>query len=212
MERIDSPTERTTAATDGLLSLTAVGAVAYLQSQTGVEASRIVIWSWSFALIALAAALGAIYHGVALPEGRRRALWLTLTLSLATAVSLFAVGVVRDLLGPHAAQRALPVMVAAGALVFGVSRLFAGLFLVFLLYEGLALLAALLAYAWLAASGALNGAGWMAAGAATSLAAAGIQAGKRLNLKLVWEFDHNGLFHLVQTAALVFFCAGLSTP
>ena len=79
-----------------------------------------------------------------------------------------------------------------------------------IVFEGAALAVALAAYAQLAADGALDGAGLMAAGDLVSMAAAGVQTVKRLRFKWVWEFDHNGIFHLLQTAGLMLLCQGIS--
>jgi len=38
----------------------------------------------------------------------------------------------------------------------------------------------------------------------------GAQAARRLRLELIWEFDHNGIFHLLQTAGLMLLCQGIS--
>jgi hypothetical protein len=210
MKLIASPTERTTAATDVVLGLAAAAAVAYLDRLPEAGAARGRIWQAAFALIAAAAALGAAYHGLALPERRRRALWLGMTLALGTAISIFLAGVVHDLLGPQAAGWAAPLLAAGGGAVFAVSRRFPGLFRVFLIYEGLALTLALAVYAALWASAGLAGAGWMCAGALASLAAAAIQANKGCKIRVLkWEFDHNALFHIVQVPGIFFFCAGL---
>ena len=80
---------------------------------------------------------------------------------------------VHDLYGMETARRFLPLMLLTGVGVFLISRLWAGLFIVFIVFEGVALAAALAAYAQLAATGALDGAGLMAAGVLVSMAAAG---------------------------------------
>ena len=103
--------------------------------------------SWSFGLVALAASLGAITHGLVLAPTLRRRLWGALTLALGLALSLFVVGVVHDLYGMEAARRFLPLMLLIGVGVFLISRLWAGLFIVFIVFEGAALAAALAAYA-----------------------------------------------------------------
>ena len=210
MKLSGSPAERTTAATDVLLGLTAAGCILWLQRLQPAPSWRIQIWSWSFGLIALAASLGALTHGLVLPQTLRRRLWGALTLALGLAVSLFAVGVVHDLYGREAARHFLPVMLVAGVVVFLISRLWAGLFIVFIVFESVALAAALVAYTNLAAAGALDGAGLMAAGVLMSMAAAGAQAARRLHLEFIWEFDHNGIFHLLQTAGLMLLCQGIS--
>lgn len=210
MKLSSSPAERTTAATDVLLGLTAAGGIIWLQCFRPAPSWRILIWSWSFGLIGLAAALGAVTHGLVLAPGPRRRLWAALTLALSLAVSLFVVGGVHDLYGMEAARRCLPVMLAAGVGVFLISRLWSGHFIVFIVFEGAALTAALAAYMRLAAAGALDGAGLMAAGVWVSMAAAGAQAARRLRLNFIWEFDHNGIFHLLQTAGLMLLCRGIS--
>jgi hypothetical protein len=210
MKLNDSLTERTTAATDVILSVAAAGGFIYLQRLSQTPTWRFSLWSWSFGLIAVSAAFGAAYHGLALAETRRRAFWQILTANLGMAISLFLAGVFHDACGVEAARWGLPVILAAGLLVFGVSRMFPGLFIVFIVYQVLALMMAFSAYAWMAASGTLKGAGWMASGVAVSLIAAATQAVRRLRLTLVWEFDHNGIFHLVQVLGLILICVGLS--
>jgi len=205
-----SPTERTTAATDVLLSAAAAAGIVLLQSFTPAASLRVRLWSWAFALIAGAAALGAVYHGLALAERPRARLWRILTACLSMAISLVAVGVVHDGCGEPAAGRLLPVLLGVGVLIYFASRMCAGLFAVFVGYQATVLAVSLGVYVWLAATGALAGAGWMAAGAAASLVAAAIQAARGLHVKMIWEFDSNGVFHLVQTVGVIFFWVGLS--
>jgi hypothetical protein len=205
-----SRTERTTAATDVLLSLAALGGIVLLRLPAPPAPWRIHLWSWTFALIAWAAALGGAYHGLVLTERSRILLWRILTACLSMAISLFVVGVVHDAYGEQAAGRILPVLLASGLLIYALSRMFAGLFIVFVVYQALALALALVLYVWLAAQGAPAGAGWMAAGATASMIAAGAQAARNLHVKLIWEFDRNGVFHLVQTLGVILFCVGLS--
>jgi len=190
--------------------MAAAGSVIYLQLGPQDPAWRLNLWSCSFGFIASSAAFGAAYHGIALPEVQRKALWQILTGSLSMAISLFLAGVFYDLCGMDAAGRALPIILAAGLLIFGVSRMFSGFFMVFVVYQVLALAIALCAYIWLAASGVLQGAGWIAAGVLISMIAAGIQAARHVQVNFVWEFDHNGMFHLVQVLGLILMCVGLS--
>lgn len=205
-----SPTERTTAATDLLLSATAAAAAFYLLLQAPAVSFRIALWSGAFVLIAFSAAAGAAFHGLVLPAGFRNALWQGVGLCLGMAISLFLAAVLYDAAGPQTAGRALPVLIAAGLLIYAVSRILPGLFTAFILYQGAALLAAIAAYGRLASGGGLPGAGWVAAGLAVSLLAAAIQPFKGLRLTLGWEFDRNGLYHMLQAAGLVLLCVGVS--
>ena len=49
----------------------------------------------------------------------------------------------------------------------------------------------------------------MAAGVLVSIIAAVIQTKKSISLKLIWQFDHNGIYHLVQTVGLILLLIGL---
>ncbi|MCU0605671.1 MAG: hypothetical protein MUC33_23785, partial [Desulfobacterales bacterium] len=77
-------------------------------------------------------------------------------------------------------------------------------------YQALALALALGAYVWMALRGTPAGAGWMAAGAALSLLAAGAQTCRSLHVRWIWEFDRNGVYHLVQALGMVLFGVGLT--
>ncbi|MCU0559425.1 MAG: hypothetical protein MUD16_04450 [Desulfobacterales bacterium] len=206
----DSPTERSTAATDLLLSIVALSGLLYLHAAQPGGAWRIQLWSWPLGLIAGSAGLGALYHGLVWPRGLRNAVWQALTFLLGMALALFGAGLTLDLFGPEAGRRSLPLWLATGALVFLVSRRWNGLFRVFIVFEGVVLAAALVGYTALAAASALSGAGWIAAGVLLSGIAAALQACNGLRFKWIWEFDHNGIFHLVQTAGLVLLCKGIA--
>ena len=206
----DRPTERTTAATDVLLSLAAAAGIVRLQTLALPDRWRLQLWSWTFALIALAAALGAVYHGLVLSERPRRWLWRIVTVCLSTAISLFGAAVVYDVFGRMAADRLLPILLASGLLTYAVSRVVAGLFMVFIVYQALVLALALVLYMGSAVQGGPGGAGWMAAGVAASLIAAAAQTARNLHVRLIWKFDHNGIFHLIQTAGVILFGVGLS--
>ena len=55
----------------------------------------------------------------------------------------------------------------------------------------------------------LNGAILMAAGVLVSIIAAGIQASKNVSVAFVFEFDHNGIFHIVQIFGILLLVIGL---
>ena len=65
------------------------------------------------------------------------------------------------------------------------------------------------AYIWLAARGQLEGAWVMAAGVLITIVAAGIQASEAVFVTLIWAFDFNGIFHMVQMIGLLVLVAGL---
>jgi hypothetical protein len=152
--------------------------------------------------------LGAVAHGLPLKTVIHNRIWRVLNLALALAVSLFVVGVINDLFSFELASHALPYMLAAGLGFYLTTLIFPGIFFVFIVFEGLALLFSLGAYLFLSATGE-PGAGLMACGVLLSIIAAGLQARKSILIRLIWSFGHNGLYHIVQTVGLMLLIAGL---
>jgi hypothetical protein len=211
---IDIPTEQTCALTDVLLAIVALACLLYLArggaraSTTGV-AFRTRIWTATLSLLAFAAAMGAVAHGFQMSPRLNRALWMPLNLALGLVIAIFVVGVVLDQWGEPAARRVLPILLGVGVLFFGVTVVIPGSFVVFILYEAVAMLFALAVYIWVAARGTLPGAWWMVAGVAITILAAVIQTQRGLLVTLIWPCDNNGLFHLVQIAGLLALTVGL---
>ena len=95
-------------------------------------------------------------------------------------------------------------------LFFAVTQLVDGAFLGFVIYEAAGLSFALLGYLWLGLIRQRPGAGLMTAGILVTLAAAAIQATRLVpQISVVWTFDHNGLFHIVQMLGVVLILSGL---
>jgi len=210
MEFIDIPTEQTTAATDALLALIALGAF-FVVRRAGREKDRwkTTIWVWAWALLFVASALGAVAHGFKMSQQTNDLLWQPLNLALGLTIAMFVVGVVHDAWGETASRRVLVPMIVVGVAFFVVTRLIPGSFLVFVLYEAVAMLFALVVYTVLAAQKHLVGAWWMAAGILVTIVAAGIQASGAVQVTVVWEFDHNGIFHIVQMVGVALLVTGL---
>jgi hypothetical protein len=162
-----------------------------------------------FGLLTVASVLGAVAHALAIGEGWRELLWRPLYLALGLVVALFAVGAVYDWKGRRVAMRLLPIALPVALGFFAVTQVVSGAFLVFVLYEAVAMLVALGIYGALAVRGR-RGAGLVTLGVLLSIVAAGLQATGTVRLHLVVPFDHNGVFHLVQIVALAALTAGLA--
>lgn len=208
MELIASATERTTAATDLLLAVVAAAGAVFLLAPRPVSPARR-IWAGTLAAAALASLLGAVAHGLVLTPGVREALWQPLFLLLGLVVAGFVAGAVADAWGPRPARRVLPPLVLLAVGFYLATRVADGAFLVFVLFQAAGLLAALAVYLRLA-RGSRRGAWLVVAALAVSLGAGAVQADESLALRLVWEFDHNGLYHLVQLGGLGLLVAGLA--
>ncbi|AFV00301.1 DUF6962 family protein [Simiduia agarivorans] len=197
---VDSLTELTTAATDLLLALMALALAVFYRHHGN--------WSRVFGLLALGAGLGAVAHGLALPVGAITACWLVIYAALALLVAQFALIVIQDLWGPAAVRRAtLPLLALAAG--FWLYTSFVGdSFLPFIVYEVLAMGFALAGFSWQAWQ-RRAGAGWLVLGVLLTLVAAAVQALKLFTFTLIWPFDHNGVYHLIQMVALVPFWLGV---
>ena len=207
MDLVGVATERTTAATDAVLALAAAAAILVLRRSTPPSFGR-AVWQTALAALALASVLGAAAHGLEMPSATRELLWQPLYLLLGVAVALFATGALADWRGERAGRASLPALIALAGGFYLASRLSGGDFRVFLLFEAAALLFALCVYGRLARL-ERPGAGTMAVALAVSLAAGAVQAAEGLSIQVIWVFDHNGLFHLVQLAGVVLLVRGL---
>ncbi len=198
--------ELTTAATDALLAVVVVAGFAWLAGRTPPSYRRR-LWVFGLGLFALAGVIGAFVHGFELDPATRQLIWQPLYLTLGSALAFFSAGAIGDWRGDRAAARALAPLLALVIAFYLLTRLSGGKFLVFVIFEAAALLFALAVYAGLARKG-MRGAGLVLTGLVLSLAGGVLQASS-LSLHVVWEFNHNGLYHLVQLAGALFLIAGL---
>ncbi|MBC8315689.1 MAG: hypothetical protein H8E51_09315, partial [Bacteroidetes bacterium] len=136
-------------------------------------------------------------------------LWQPLNLALGLALSMFVVGVVYDITHGSLPKVVLPVMIATGSLFYLITLFIPGTFLVFILYEAVAMLFSLVVYIILGFRKQVRGAWLMALGIFITIIAAALQATEIVYLRCIWEFDHNGIFHLVQVVGLLVLFAGL---
>jgi hypothetical protein len=211
MQFIKDTAERTTAVTDAILALVALGCIWFLgrESATGGEFLKIYIWSAAIGMIGLAAVLGAAAHGLVISPRLHNRLWQVLNACLALAVSLFMAGVVYDVWGSLTCLQVLPFLIAVGMVFYAATLMYPGFFLIFIVYEGIALVFALCAYVYLSFDSELTGAPVIAAGILVSILAAAFQAYKSISVTVIWEFDHNGIFHMVQIIGIILLSIGL---
>lgn len=206
---VDSPTEQTTAITDAILAVMAIAAAIYLPSIGQQHPWKANLWAVAFAALAIAALLGTIAHGLKLSDITQSLVWMPLYLMLGLTVALFVVGAILDLWGVSAAQQSLPWLVGLGLIFFGLTLIWSNTFTIFIIYEAVAMLFALGGYLSLAIQGQLAGAWLMVAGILVTIIAAGVQTSRAVGFEFVWQFDHNGAYHLIQLAGMALLVAGL---
>jgi len=206
---VESPTELTTSATDLVIAVESIVIMVCLWRIETNDRWRAGLWCCVFALLAIASSLGAAAHGLEISHTLRIALWLPLYLSLGILVSLFLVGAIYDLRGQVMARRLLPWSIGLGLFFFGLTQAFSRAFIIFVLYESVIMLVAFAIYSYLAATRKLKGAVVLAIAVLLNIIAAGVQASD-VSLHVLFQFDHNGVFHLIQILATAMLGLGVS--
>jgi len=210
MQFIEIPTEQTTAATDFVLFIISVGVVFIIRKEgTAASPTKSKIWSWVFILLAIAAFFGALAHGFQMDEQTNFILWQPLNLALGLGISLFAAGAIFDLRNGPLPKIVIPGLVALGIIFYFITVFIPGSFLIFIIYEAVVMLFAIIAYIVMALKGNLAGAWWMVGGILITIIAAIVQATGSMRVNIIWEFDHNGIFHIVQMFGIVVLLNGL---
>jgi hypothetical protein len=204
-----SPTELTTAVTDALLAVFALGAMASVIRLHSPEEWKARTWASVFGLLAVGAALGACVHGFTWSPVTRSRLWIPIYLSLGLTVALFVAGAIYDVRGYSASRKSLPVLIAVALAFFAVTQVGKGNFLWFVAYELVAMLISLAIYGYLTLQRRVPGASLMLLGVFLTIVAAAIQATKVLRWGGPVPVNSDGIFHLVQIAAIVVLVIGL---
>lgn len=203
------PTEQTTAATDALLTLLTLAATAYVWRLRARDTRKSGLWSGVLLTLATGSGLGAVAHGLVLPARATAILWSCIFLALGACVACFAAAAVYDLRGRKPAATTLIISSVVALLVFAAAKLNNDSFAPFIAFEGLAMLAALAIYGYLAFFTQRPGMKAMALGVALTLLAALFQSLGWGSFQLVWSFNHNGTYHLIQMLGLVAIVWGL---
>jgi hypothetical protein len=210
LQLIDIPTEQTTAATDALLAILAfIITIKIYQSGKGVDLKKTRIWICVLGLLTFASVIGAFAHGFQMSRLTNLVLWQPLNLSLGLAVGLFAVGVVYDFRNLTLPKAMIPVVLVCAIIFYTITVIFPNALAVFIICEAILMLFTFVAYTILASRKTIKGAGLMAAGILVTIIAAVIQAIKGIKVTFIREFDHNGIFHIVQMIGLIILLKGL---
>ncbi|MDP2424592.1 MAG: hypothetical protein U1C46_11245 [Bacteroidales bacterium] len=207
---IDIPTEQTTAITDVVLAIVAFTmAVNLISIGRSRDKTKARIWAWAFSLLAFAAFMGFIAHGFQMSARLNYIFWQPLNLALGLAIAFFVIGVMCDYKRTALPVWLSPAILAIAVLFYVITLLVPGSFFVFIIYEAIAMLFALVVYSILAIRRRLRGAWLMSAGILITMIAAAIQASEAVFITLIWDFDFNGIFHIVQIPGLIFLWLGL---
>ncbi len=202
---VSSPTELSTAATDAILGLLTLGCLVPVCRTRSIRVTQKRIWIALFGSLSIASFIGAITHGLTLSPALYSFLWTILYACLGLAIALFTAAAARDFCG-----KPLPIRwFLLPGIVFWLSTIvFPDSFLIFIVYEAAGLLVSLSAYLKLTHD-RRDGAGAISLSIVISLIAAIVQSIPSASLHLIWQFDQNGLFHLIQMPGIVILTVGI---
>lgn len=205
------PLERTTAASDLVLAVLAFLCTLSLIRNRRADAWKTGLWSSVFLTFGVAALLGAITHGFDLPENVTTVIWMPLYYLLGLAVANFIACVIYEIYGPVIARKSLFPLFAVSVIFFIVTQMYRDIFMVFVIYQASAVILATGVYSGIAIKRKKAGAWFMVAGLVVTLAAGIFQTMNSLVLTLIWDFDHNGIYHLTQMLGIVLLFSGLKS-
>jgi hypothetical protein len=210
MPFIDIPTEQTTAATDLILAIQAIAIRCSLGRSSSERTLGKRIWSWIFSLLIVVSTLGAVAHGIQMTARINAAIWIPLYLALGVIIALLAVAAVSHAWNDDLARRFLRPAMCIGVAFFAVTQLWSDSFLLFVLYEGVTMTAALGLYLWCFwRAETRHGSGFLALGLMAGILAAVVDTQSTLQVECVWVFNNHGIFHMVQMPSLLLLAIGL---
>ncbi len=194
--------EPTTTITDFILGLEALVLAALLLISPQTFPSQ-PYWIASLLCLGVAAVLGGLYHGF-----DRFSSYTGVYFCISVLMAALCLAVITDGFGEEIA-RGFRWPVAGLALAFFlVARTYPTRILAFAALLAVFLVLALVLYLHLMVTRALPGAGFLAAGIATLLIGAAMMLGN-VGFTLIWTFDRNAVYHLVQMVGSLFFYFGL---
>jgi hypothetical protein len=204
-----SPSEQTTAITDLILALQSLAAMVMLKRTPVKRPMWTDVWTTFFGLLCLASFLGAVVHGIRMSSSFQNAIWGTIYLALGLIMALFTVAAVTMTWNQELSRRIVPFCLAIAIIFFAITQLWSDSFLLFVVYEAISMIVALMLYSacfWLRRE---RGSAFLAAGVMVGIAAAIVDAQASLQVTMIWTFDNHGLFHLVQMLSLLLIMIGI---
>lgn len=205
----DSPTEMTTAITDVILAAQSAAAIYVIRRRTVARPMWTHVWTWLFALLSVASLIGAAAHGLEMATSIETVIWTPAYLALGLTMALFVIAAITMSVGHEKSRRFLLPAVMVAFAFFTITQIWSDSFLLFVIYECIAMLLSLMLYSMCFWQRRAAGSGLLATGVLVGILAAVIDTQKTLHLTLIWEFNNHGVFHLVQMISLLLLTIGL---
>ncbi|MBA7606141.1 MAG: hypothetical protein GH143_01785 [Calditrichaeota bacterium] len=196
--------EPTTTITDFILGLEALVLAAILFVSPHTFPS-LPYWIASLLCLGVAAVLAGLYHGFDRPAS-----YTGVYFCISALMATLCLAVITDGFGEEMAHRLRWPVAGLALAFFLVAWIYPTRILAFAALLAVFLVLALVLYLHLMVTRALPGAGFLAAGIASLLIGAAMMLGN-VGFTLIWTFDRNAVYHLVQMVGIVFFYLGLAS-
>ncbi len=196
--------EPTTTITDFILSLEALVLSALLFASPHTFPG-LPYWIASLLCLGVAAVLGGLYHGF-----DRFSSYTGVYLSVSILMATLCLAVITDGFGEEMAHRLRWPVTGLALAFFVVALIYPARILAFTALLAVLLVTTLVLYFHLMVTRAQPGAGLLAAGIASMLIGAAMMLGN-VGFTLIWTFDRNAVYHLVQMVGILFLFLGLSS-
>ncbi|WP_196889223.1 DUF6962 family protein [Aureivirga sp. CE67] len=167
------------------------------------------IWGLIFVCISISSLLGAVTHGLEISELTYKILWNIIFLCSGFLISFVGVGALYDFYKKRLSD-AIYWLAAGMSILFFLFNLYGpDTFLFFIGYEVIILLLALFYYNRIYQKTKMKWTSKMIIGILLSFLAAIAQTIEDLKITLIWDFDNNGVFHIIEVFALSFMASGV---
>ncbi|MCY2978640.1 MAG: hypothetical protein NTU79_08265 [Planctomycetota bacterium] len=124
-------------------------------------------------------------------------------------MAYFALAAIGFVWGAEIAKFLMPFAVLVEIGFFGITQIWSGSFLLFIAYEAAILLSVTILYGYSYFRYRSPGSGFLTLGTLIGILAAILDAQPSLHLKVYWELDEHGIFHLVQMLSLFLMAMGV---
>jgi uncharacterized membrane protein len=207
LQMIENATERTTAATDLVLAVEfLLFAIFFFKSAS--DNKRAAAWGIPFLLLAGAFLIGAIAHGLQMPEKINKLLWLLLAVGSAFGLAHLVSASVGEW-KPAWYKKSVIGMSLAAIIFVGITVNFSSftIYVVFIVTT-MALVALLNVICFEKSRNRKHL--LIIFGAVLTAIASLVQLIKSIHFTIIWEFDYNGAFHLIQMLAGILLGLGIN--
>ena len=203
---IESATERTTAATDLILAFEfLLFAIFFVTSAS--DNKRAASWSISFLLLAGAFLIGAVAHGIQMSEKTNMLLWLLLAGCSAFGLAHLVSASVGE--WKRAWYKKSVIGMSLAAIIFVGTTVKLSSFTIYVVFILITMALVSLLNAMCFEKSGNKKHLLIISGAVITAIASLVQLIKSIHFTIIWEFDYNGAFHLIQMLAGSFLGLGI---